>query len=165
MRAGYETGAKTVVVFPQEDRNSIHRQRADEAISSVGRATGSARTLVDEIARVARKLGMRTVLCTPNGQVRPVVVRERSVHTDVKAAEKAEPTQPGHVAAPFAGAVSLGVAEGDTVQAGDAAATTEAMKMEAGITTNVGGTVKRLAIGAVERVHGDDLLLVIYPPP
>ena len=30
-RAGYELGAKTVAVFPYEDRNSIHRQKADEA--------------------------------------------------------------------------------------------------------------------------------------
>ena len=30
-RAGYELGAKTVAVFPNEDRNSIHRQKADEA--------------------------------------------------------------------------------------------------------------------------------------
>ena len=30
-RAGYELGAKTVAVFPHEDRNSIHRQKADEA--------------------------------------------------------------------------------------------------------------------------------------
>ncbi|GAB3539815.1 pyruvate carboxylase [Arthrobacter tecti] len=107
--------------------------------------------------------GMRTVMCTLNGQMRPVVVRDRSVHTDVKAAEKADPAQPGHVAAPFAGAVTLGVAEGETVQAGDTVATIEAMKMEAGITSTLGGTVKRLAIGAVEQVQGGDLLLVIDP--
>ena len=29
-RAAYELGAKTVAVFPYEDRNSIHRQKADE---------------------------------------------------------------------------------------------------------------------------------------
>ncbi|WP_323961442.1 pyruvate carboxylase [Arthrobacter sp. JZ12] len=107
--------------------------------------------------------GMRTVLCTLNGQMRPVSVRDRSVHTDVKAAEKADPTQPGQIAAPFAGAVTVGVTEGDTVKAGDTVATIEAMKMEAGITTTVGGTVRRVAINAVEQVHGGDLLLVIDP--
>ncbi len=111
----------------------------------------------------ADERGMRTVMCTLNGQMRPVVVRDRSVHTDVKAAEKADLSQPGHVAAPFAGAVTLGVAEGDTVQAGDTVATIEAMKMEAGITAAVGGTVKRLAIGRVEQVQGGDLLVVIDP--
>lgn len=30
-RAGYELGARTVAVFPHEDRNSLHRLKADEA--------------------------------------------------------------------------------------------------------------------------------------
>lgn len=105
--------------------------------------------------------GMRTVMCTLNGQSRPVVVRDRSVVSNVKAAEKADPAQPGHVAAPFAGAVTVTVKTGDTVNAGDTVATIEAMKMEASITTPVGGTVSRLAISAVEQVQGGDLLLVI----
>ncbi|MEW1812935.1 pyruvate carboxylase [Pseudarthrobacter phenanthrenivorans] len=105
--------------------------------------------------------GMRTVMCTLNGQSRPVVVRDRSVVSNVKAAEKADPAQPGQVAAPFAGAVTVTVKPGDTVKAGDTVATIEAMKMEASITTPVGGKVSRLAISAVEQVQGGDLLLVI----
>ncbi|ACL39535.1 pyruvate carboxylase [Pseudarthrobacter chlorophenolicus A6] len=105
--------------------------------------------------------GMRTVMCTLNGQSRPVVVRDRSVVSNVKAAEKADPAQPGHVAAPFAGAVTITVKAGDTVNAGDTVATIEAMKMEASITTPVGGKVGRLAISAVEQVQGGDLLLVV----
>ena len=30
-RAAYETGAQTVAVYPYEDRNSVHRLKADEA--------------------------------------------------------------------------------------------------------------------------------------
>ena len=30
-RAAFELGAKTVAVYPYEDRNSLHRQKADEA--------------------------------------------------------------------------------------------------------------------------------------
>ncbi len=105
--------------------------------------------------------GMRTVMCTLNGQSRPVVVRDRSVVSNVKAAEKADPAQQGHVAAPFAGAVTVTVKAGDTVNAGDTVATIEAMKMEASITTPVAGTVSRLAISAVEQVQGGDLLLVV----
>jgi pyruvate carboxylase len=105
--------------------------------------------------------GMRTVMCTLNGQSRPVVVRDRSVVSNVKAAEKADPAQQGHVAAPFAGAVTLAVKSGDAVKAGDTVATIEAMKMEASITTPVAGTVSRLAVGAVEQVQGGDLLLVV----
>jgi pyruvate carboxylase len=105
--------------------------------------------------------GMRTVMCTLNGQSRPVVVRDRSVVSNVKAAEKADPAQPGHVAAPFAGAVTVTVKPGDAVNVGDTVATIEAMKMEASITTPVAGKVGRLAISSVEQVQGGDLLLVI----
>lgn len=105
--------------------------------------------------------GMRTVMCTLNGQLRPVTVRDRSVESDVKVAEKADASNPGHVAAPFAGAVTLTVKVGDTVKAGDTVATIEAMKMEASITAAVGGTVQRLAIDGVQQVQGGDLLLAI----
>ncbi|MFF3039793.1 ATP-binding protein, partial [Arthrobacter citreus] len=57
-RAAYELGAKTVAVFPHEDRNSIHRQKADEAylIGSEGHPV-RAYLDVDEIIRVARESG------------------------------------------------------------------------------------------------------------
>jgi len=105
--------------------------------------------------------GMRTVMATLNGQLRPVFVRDRSIKVDTKAAEKADATQPGHVAAPFSGVVTLQVAEGDTVSAGQTVATIEAMKMEAAITASVGGTVARLAVRATEQVEAGDLLLVV----
>ncbi|SDO19504.1 pyruvate carboxylase [Geodermatophilus sp. DSM 45219] len=105
--------------------------------------------------------GMRTVMCTLNGQLRPVSVRDRSVDAQVKAAEKADRNQPGQVAAPFAGVVTVKVAEGDTVETGQPIATIEAMKMEAAITAPVAGTVQRLAIGEIQQVEGGDLLLVL----
>ncbi|PRY50097.1 pyruvate carboxylase [Geodermatophilus tzadiensis] len=105
--------------------------------------------------------GMRTVMCTLNGQLRPVSVRDRSVDAQVKAAEKADRSVPGQVAAPFAGVVTLSVAEGDRVEAGQPLATIEAMKMEAAITAPVAGTVERLAIGRVQQVEGGDLLVVL----
>ncbi|MGF9662999.1 pyruvate carboxylase [Arthrobacter crystallopoietes] len=105
--------------------------------------------------------GMRTVHCTLNGQQRNVSVRDRSVESSVKVAEKADPAVAGQVAAPFAGAVTLVAKTGDSVKAGDTVATIEAMKMEAGITSPVSGTVKRRAFSGVEQVQGGDLLLVI----
>jgi len=107
--------------------------------------------------------GMRTVMCTINGQLRPIRVRDTSIKVDVKAAERADPSRPGHVAAPFAGVVTPAVAEGDQVEAGATVATIEAMKMEAAITAPVAGTVQRLAIGPVQQVEGGDLVLVITP--
>ncbi|GHD08861.1 pyruvate carboxylase [Zhihengliuella salsuginis] len=107
--------------------------------------------------------GMRTVMCTLNGQMRQIVVRDRSVESTVKAAEKADTGNSGHVPAPFAGAVTAAVAAGDVVEAGDTVATIEAMKMEAAITTTVGGKVSRVAISGTAQVDGGDLLLVIDP--
>ena len=77
---------------------------------------------------------MRTVMFTMGGQLRPVQVRDERIAVDVKAAEKADPSDKGQVAAPFAGVVSLAVEEGATVEAGAVVATIEAMKMEASIT-------------------------------
>jgi pyruvate carboxylase len=105
--------------------------------------------------------GMRTVMCTINGQLRPIRVRDTSIKVDVKVAEKADPGNPGHVAAPFAGVVSVGVGEGDHVEAGATVATIEAMKMEAAITATKSGTVQRLALGSIQQVEGGDLVLVI----
>ena len=105
--------------------------------------------------------GMRTVMGTVNGQLRPVQVRDRGVDAEVVAAEKADPGASGQVAAPFAGVVTVQVAEGDEVEAGATVATIEAMKMEAGITTPVAGTVRRLAVGARQQVEGGDLLVVV----
>ena len=106
---------------------------------------------------------MRTVMCTINGQLRPIRVRDKSVKVDVKTAEKADPTRPGHVAAPFAGVVTVTAAEGDEVEAGATVATIEAMKMEAAITATVAGRVERLALSAIQQVEGGDLVLVMVP--
>ncbi|MCC2308489.1 pyruvate carboxylase [Cellulomonas chengniuliangii] len=105
--------------------------------------------------------GMRTVMFTLNGQIRPIQVRDRTVEVDVAAAEKADPGNPGQIAAPFAGAVTPVVQEGQSVEAGQTVATVEAMKMEAAITTPVAGKVQRLAIGAVQQLEGGDLVMVI----
>ena len=86
-------------------------------------------------------------------------VRDLEVATDVKAAEKADRGNPRHIAAPFAGVVTLQVDEGDKVAAGQTVATIEAMKMEASITAQQEGTIARMAIGKVQQVEGGDLLL------
>jgi pyruvate carboxylase len=104
---------------------------------------------------------MRTVICIINGQLRPVVVRDRSIAETVPSAEKADRTNHDHVAAPFAGVVTVGVAVGDEVTAGQTIATIEAMKMEAAITAPKAGTVNRVAVGSTAQVEGGDLLVVI----
>lgn len=105
--------------------------------------------------------GMRTVMCILNGQLRPVLVRDRSVASDIPTAEKADRSNPDHVAAPFAGVVTVSVADGDTVEAGQTVATIEAMKMEAAITAPRAGKVSRIAVSKTAQVEGGDLLVVV----
>lgn len=107
--------------------------------------------------------GIVTVMTVLNGQLRPVYVRDRSVTVDKQKAEKADASAPGHVAAPFAGAVTVKVAEGDTVAAGDPIATIEAMKMEAAITTSIAGTIERMALTGTTPVEAGDLIAVVRP--
>jgi len=109
----------------------------------------------------ADEKGMRTVMTTLNGQLRPVFVRDKSISVQTASAEKADATKPGHVAAPFSGVVTLKVEEGERVDAGTPVATIEAMKMEAAITSPVAGIVRRLAIPATQQVDAGDLLVVV----
>jgi pyruvate carboxylase len=105
--------------------------------------------------------GLRRVMTVLNGQLRPLQVRDRSVRVDDRTAERADPGVPGHVGAPFDGVVTVRVAVGDAVQAGDTVATIEAMKMEAAITAGVSGRVARLPVGGVQPVSGGDLVVVV----
>lgn len=61
-RAGYELGAGTVAVFPHEDRNSLHRLKADESYE-IGEAGHPVRAYlsVDEVIRAARTAGADAV--------------------------------------------------------------------------------------------------------
>ena len=136
-------------------------QHGEEHTVGIGRGV----TLNVELEAVGEPddAGLVTVMTVLNGQLRPVYVRDRSVKVDKPQVEKADASVPGQVAAPFAGAVTVKVAEGDTVAEGDAIATIEAMKMEAAITTPVAGTVERLALSGTMQVQAGDLLVVVKP--
>ena len=105
--------------------------------------------------------GMRTVMCIFNGQLRPVLVRDRSIASSVPTAEKADRSHPDHIAAPFAGVVTVAVAQHDKVTAGQTVATIEAMKMEAAITAPKAGSIARIAVSETAQVEGGDLLMVV----
>jgi pyruvate carboxylase len=107
--------------------------------------------------------GFRTVMCTLNGQLRPINVRDESVTSNVAVQEKADLAKPGHVAAPFDGTVTVSVESGATVSAGETVATIEAMKMEAAIAAPMDGTVERVAFEGTRQVEGGDLVLVVSP--
>jgi pyruvate carboxylase len=107
--------------------------------------------------------GMRTVMVRINGQLRPVFVRDQNAAVETQAAEKADLTKVGHIAAPFSGAVTVKVAVGDEVIAGQPVASIEAMKMEAAITSPVTGIVTRLAFATTTQVESGDLILEVQP--
>jgi pyruvate carboxylase len=77
------------------------------------------------------------------------------------AAEKADPKNPAHCAAPFTGVVSLKVEVGQKVTAGEPIASIEAMKMEAAITAPISGVIARLGVAGTQPVEGGDLIAVI----
>src|ERR1700752_1710047 len=104
---------------------------------------------------------MCTVMWIIPGQLRPVMERDRSIASTVPAAEKADRGNPDHIAAQFAGAVTVWVSEGDQVSAGQTVATIEAMKMEAPITAPRDATVQRVAVSSTVQVEGGDLLVVL----
>lgn len=124
---------------------------------------GEGKTLLIGLEAIGQpdERGIRTVMCTINGQLRPVSIRDRNVASEVAAAEKADTGNGGHVAAPFDGVVTVGVAEGDTVEPGQTVATIEAMKMEASITAPRAGRVARIAVPGTQAVEGGDLVLVL----
>lgn len=107
--------------------------------------------------------GMRTVMTILNGQLRPVFVRDRSIVVETRAAEKADASQPGQIAAPFSGVVTLQVEAGAEIAAGQSVASIEAMKMEAAITSPIAGVVERVAIPKTQQVEAGDLLVVVRP--
>ena len=57
-RAAFEVGAKTVAIYPKEDRNSFHRAFANEAvrIGTEGQPV-KAYLDIDEVIRAAKKAG------------------------------------------------------------------------------------------------------------
>src|ERR671932_2959507 len=61
-RAAYELGVATVAVFPWEDRNSVHRLKADESyqIGEVGHPV-RAYLSVEEVVAAARRAGAEAV--------------------------------------------------------------------------------------------------------
>lgn len=105
--------------------------------------------------------GMRTVMAALNGQLRPISVRDRSIDVQVSQAEKADPQNPHHVAAPFSGVVTIAAEVGAHITEGEVVATIEAMKMEAGISASASGAVKRWAIPKTQQVEAGDLIMEI----
>ena len=107
--------------------------------------------------------GIRIVGFRVNGQPRDIDTLDRNVASDRPEQARADPTKPGHVAAPFRGAVNVSVTVGEQVAAGDTVAVIEAMKMESSISAPVAGTVESIAASAGGLLEPGDLILEIRP--
>lgn len=123
--------------------------------------TGKTLLITLESVGEADERGFRTVMCTVNGQLRPITVRDRALASQILERERADTSRPGQVAAPYAGVVTVCVAEGERVEAQQVVATIEAMKMEAQITAPIAGVVRRVPVTGVQNVEGGDLLVVV----
>ena len=88
--------------------------------------------------------GMRTVMTTLNGQLRPVFVRDRSITVETQGGREGR-RQPSPARSPRRSRASSPCRSrrAPTVEAGQAVASIEAMKMEAAITRPVAGVVER----------------------
>jgi pyruvate carboxylase len=106
--------------------------------------------------------GTRTVFFELNGQPREVVVVDRSLDVDIKAAVKADPSDATHVAASMPGMViTVAAAEGEKVKAGQKLLVLEAMKMETTINAPADGVVTKIHTPPGTQVEAGDLLAVV----
>ena len=108
--------------------------------------------------------GTRTLFFELNGQPREVNVRDRALRVLERAHPKADPADPGQVAAPTAGVVSgIAVQVNHPVERGAKLLTLEAMKMQSNIYASIAGRVTKLLVAPGQHVEAKDLLVTIAP--
>ena len=106
--------------------------------------------------------GMRRVFFELNGQPQTVIVRDNNLSYEVHQNEKADPANPGHLAAPMPGlVVAVEVSTGERINQGDTVVVLEAMKMQSAIPAEKSGIIKRVAVSPDHVVDTGDLLVVI----
>jgi pyruvate carboxylase len=108
--------------------------------------------------------GTRTLFFELNGQPREVNVRDRALRVVERAHPKADPADPGQVAAPTAGVISgIAVQANHPVERGAKLLTLEAMKMQSNIYAPITGRVVKLLVTPGQHVEAKDLLVTIAP--
>ncbi len=108
--------------------------------------------------------GTRTLFFELNGQPREVSVRDRALRVVERAHPKADPADPGQVAAPTAGVISgIAVQTNHTVERGAKLLTLEAMKMQSNIYAPISGRIVKILVTSGQHVEAKDLLVTIAP--
>jgi pyruvate carboxylase len=108
--------------------------------------------------------GTRTLFFELNGQPREVNVRDRALRVLERTHPKADPADPGQVAAPTAGVISgIAVQANYPVERGAKLLTLEAMKMQSNIYAPIAGRIVKLLVSPGQHVEAKDLLVSIAP--
>ncbi len=108
--------------------------------------------------------GTRTLFFELNGQPREVSVRDRALRVVERSHPKADPADPGQVAAPTAGVISgIAVQANHAVERGAKLLTLEAMKMQSNIYAPISGRIVKLLVTPGQHVEAKDLLVTIVP--
>jgi pyruvate carboxylase len=106
--------------------------------------------------------GTRTVFFELNGQPRSVKVPDRSHVAARPPRRRADPADPGQIAAPMPGTVAtVLVSQGDKVAKGQVLLTIEAMKMETAVRADRDAVVAEIITRPGEAVDAKDLLLTL----
>ena len=108
--------------------------------------------------------GTRTLFFELNGQPREVNIRDRALRVIERAHPKADPADPGQVAAPTAGVISgIAVQANHAVERGAKLLTLEAMKMQSNIYAPISGRIVKILVTSGQHVEAKDLLVMIAP--
>jgi pyruvate carboxylase len=108
--------------------------------------------------------GFRQAFFELNGVPRQVRVQDRALKAAKEPHPKADPENPGHIAAPMPGkVVQVVVGAGEQVARGQKLLSIEAMKMETSVYAPVAGRVREVLVRPGAAVAAKDLLLVLEP--
>src|SRR5579859_5156026 len=108
--------------------------------------------------------GTRTLFFELNGQPREVNARDRALRIVERAHPKADPADPGQVAAPTAGIITgLAVEANHSIERGAKLLTLEAMKMQSNIYAPISGRIVKLLVAPGQHVEAKELLVTIAP--
>lgn len=116
------------------------------------------------VSETLNKQGMREVFFELNGQLRTVLVKDKSVSEEIVTNPKAIKGAKDQIGAPMPGTViSLKVAEGDKVGKGEPLLVLSAMKMEMVVQSPIAGTVRKVLAQKDMKLEAGDLLMEIDP--
>ncbi|RWS02182.1 pyruvate carboxylase-like protein [Dinothrombium tinctorium] len=117
------------------------------------------------VSQQINKKGEREVFFELNGQLRTILVRDKSVAKEIIRNPKAQKGVKGSVGAPMPGTViDIRVREGETVEKGQPLIVLSAMKMEMVVQSPTAGTVKKIHVNKDMKLEGDDLIIEIDTP-